>query len=101
MKEIIVSIRKNRVSLIKWFRREVEALRTAREARHRAEIECRFTVRERQGKIYILCNSTAWAVMPPDSTMKEALALIGRARAAAVMFDKVTGRNEHERSNNE
>ncbi len=75
--------------LIQWLKREILAARTAREARHRAEIEYRFTIRERQGKIYILCNSTAWAVMPPQSTMQEALALINKARAAAVQFDKV------------
>ncbi len=76
--------------LKQWLKREVDAAKAAREARHRAEIEYRFTIRERQGKIYILCNTTAIATLPPESTMQDALALMKKARTSAVAFDKVS-----------
>lgn len=51
------------------------------------DIQGRFVVDEREGKLYILCNSTAVKCMLPDSTAQEICDTIDVMRTAAIEYD--------------
>lgn len=87
----------NRIT--EWLRRQVESVRRTKEVRRVEEINARFSVRERDGKrdgkIYLLCNGTAVAIMTPASTMQDAIKQIKAMRAAAVCFAQNSPDYEH------
>lgn len=58
----------NRIT--EWLRRQVESVRRTKEVRRVEEINARFSVRERDGKIFLLCNGTAVAIMTPACRCK-------------------------------
>ncbi len=76
----------NRIT--EWLRRQVESVQRTKEIRRTEEINARFSVRERDGKIYLLCNGTAVAIMTPASTMQDAIKQIKAMRAAALTYEK-------------
>lgn len=83
----------NRIT--EWLRRQVESVRRTKEVRRVEEINARFSVRERDGKIFLLCNGTAVAIMTPASTMLDAIKQIKAMRAAAVCFAQNSPDYEH------
>lgn len=76
----------NRIA--EWLRRQVESVRRTKEIRKTEEINARISVRERDGKIFLLCNGTAVAIMTPASTMLDAIKQIKAMRAAALTYEK-------------
>ena len=79
----------------KRLRRQAESMRRTKDVRMVEEINARFSVRERDGKIFLLCNGTAVAIMTPASTMQEAVRQIKAMRAAAVCFAQNSPDYEH------
>lgn len=71
-----------------WLRRQAESVRRTKEIRKTEEINARISVRERDGKIFLLCNGTAVAIMTPASTMQDAIKQIKAMRAAALTYEK-------------
>lgn len=67
-----------------------EVARAGKEARFKAEIESRFSVRESGGKVFILCGGTAVRTLLPGETVADAVALIDEARKSALLYSSET-----------
>ena len=76
----------NRLS--SYIKRKVAALNATKQARLRAEIEARFAIRERNGKLCITCNSTAVCCFDKDVTADTIIKQLRAMRATAVEFMK-------------
>ena len=74
--------------LVEYFKRKVAALNATKQARQRAEIEARFAIRERQGKLCITCNSTAVCCFDKTATADTIIKQLRAMRATAVEFVK-------------
>lgn len=48
-----------------------ESLKAANAARHTAEINARFSLREKNGRIYLICGSTAFAEIPKTTDKRQ------------------------------
>ena len=74
------------MKLINWIKRKVAALNATKQARLRAEIEARFAIRERNGKLCITCNSTAVCCFDKTATADAIIKQLRAMRATAVEF---------------
>lgn len=70
-----------------YIRRRLLGAKTARRARHNAEVSARFRIAESDGKIYLLCLGTAIAVIGDDDTAQSITREVERARHAALEFE--------------
>lgn len=73
--------------LVSKIRRWAESLKAAREAQRRAEIEARISLREKGGRIYLLCGGTAFACVENGNNAMDIVKAISDARRAAAMYE--------------
>ncbi len=69
-----------------YIKRKVAALNATKQARQRAEIDARFAIRERGGKLCITCNSTAVFCFPKDATADIIIRQLKTMRSTAWEF---------------
>lgn len=78
------------MNIITIIRQRIEAHRIAADLRRKAEITSRFSVCERQGRIYLLCCGTAFAVADKSLAVDALAAAIAEARSAAILYSNDT-----------
>lgn len=69
--------------------RRIAGMKAAKRARRDAEIRARFSIAERNGKIYILCLGTAVAVASNATVAKAIADCVEDARSAALEYDSM------------
>lgn len=74
-------------NIVSKIRRWAESLKAAREAQRRAEIEARISLREKGGRIYLLCGGTAFALIENGHNAQDIVKAIRDARRAAEMYE--------------
>lgn len=86
-----------------FIRRHLASVKAGKRAKHEAEINARFRITERGGKIYLLCYGTAVAIVNEHSNAVEITRQISSARNAALDYEREclaqtenVGKNENE-----
>lgn len=75
-------------NIVTKIRRWADSHKAAREAQRRAEIEARISLREKGGRIYLLCGGTAFACVENGNNALDIVKAIAQARSAAAMYEE-------------
>ena len=75
-------------NILEWLKAKYSERRERRAAQALADIEDRFSVAERGGKLYILCGRTAVACVEKSTTTDATIKAVKTMRAAATDYAK-------------
>ena len=73
-------------NLTEFFKKKIEMLKAAKKAARVAEVESRYRVTEKDGKLYITCNGSAFIEIKDDCNAKTIAGILAESRKTAMKF---------------
>lgn len=73
-------------NLTEFFKKKIEMLKAAKKAAQVAEVESRYRITEKDGKLYITCNGFAIFEIQDDCNAKTIVESLAEVRKTALKF---------------
>lgn len=73
-------------NLTEFFKKKIEMLKAAKKAAQVAEVESRYRITEKAGKLYITCNGSAFYEIKDDCNAKTIAGILAESRKIALKF---------------